>query len=50
MEQTDHELVELGVARFLPARGLRLELRRHGRQPLQHVRWRAHLKIGRVIS
>lgn len=45
--KTNHELVELRVARLVAARRPSVQLRRHGRQPLQHVRRRADLR--RVI-
>ena len=48
MRTTNHELVELRVARLVAARRPSVQLRGHGRQPLQHVRRRAHLR--RVIS
>jgi hypothetical protein len=51
---TDHELVQLRVARLVAARRARVQLCRHGRQPLQHVRRRAHLQShrhsARIIS
>jgi hypothetical protein len=40
---TNHELVELRVARLVPVGRARVQLRRHGRQLLQHVRRRADL-------